>query len=557
MSRKGLYQAICLSESFCNVVKNSASIGRQSLDIWLKTSTLTRPVLSKFQWFYDKDWEHARKLSESVRKSTKGHSSKKAHLSKCSVKNKKNVRHFSSYHRCSNKAADAIPEDKLVNKQKANKLESSEVPSSRISRLFHYGHLAASVGISAASQSITQLSRGQSSSFKDLLLSDSNVERIANKFSQMRGAALKLGQLMSFQDEKVLPPQLYTILSRVQNSANYMPPRQLDRLLARELSSDWEKKFKSFDRTPIAAASIGQVHNAVLHNGEECVVKIQYPGVKDSIDSDLNNLLMLLTASSLLPKGLFLDKTIDNTRKELKWECDYHREANALKHFASLLKDDPVFEVPFVYDELTTENIITMQRMKGTEITKLPVNTPQEVRDYICDNIMRLCLQEIAQFKYMQTDPNWANFLYNSKTKKIELLDFGASRGFPEPFIHNYRKLLTQATKGDRIGVAETSVELGYLTGLESTAMVDAHVESVMTLGEPFSGDPEKSFDFANQTVSDRVRSKITVMLNERLCPPPEETYSLHRKFSGVFLLCSKMRAKVSCSKLFKEYFAL
>ncbi|CDO92041.1 unnamed protein product [Kluyveromyces dobzhanskii CBS 2104] len=555
MSRKGLYRAICLSESIFTVLQDSTSIGRQSFDIWLKTSTLTRPVLSKFQWFYDENWEHAKKLSESVIKARTKSVPGNTQQSKSS--GQKHVRHFSTYHRSYNKAEGSVPTDQKVPESKPRKLESSKVPSSRISRLFHYGHLAASVGISAASQSITQLSRGQSSNFKGSLLSDSNVERIANKFSQMRGAALKLGQLMSFQDEKVLPPQLYTILARVQNSANYMPPRQLDRLMARELGPKWEERFKSFDKTPVAAASIGQVHNAVMLNGEKCVVKVQYPGVRDSIDSDLNNLLMLLTASSLLPKGLFLDKTIDNARRELKLECDYRREANALKHFANLLKDDPVFEVPLVYDEFTTENMITMQRMEGTEIMKLPADTPQEVNDFICGNIMRLCLQEIAEFKYMQTDPNWANFLYNPKTKKIELLDFGASRGFPDSFIHNYRKLLTQATKGDRAGVAETSVDLGYLTGLESAAMVDAHVDSVMTLGEPFSVDPETYFDFSKQTVSDRVRSNITVMLNERLCPPPEETYSLHRKFSGVFLLCSKLSAKIQCGKLFKEHFAL
>ncbi|CAD6625544.1 XXYS1_4_G0034440.mRNA.1.CDS.1 [Saccharomyces cerevisiae] len=439
--------------------------------------------------------------------------------------------------------------------EKKDTLKSSSVPTSRISRLFHYGSLAAGVGMNAAAKGISEVAKGNSPTWKSLILSDSNIDRITNKFSKMRGVALKIGQLLSFQDEKVLPKELYEILSRVQNSANHMPQRQLEKVMAKELGANWKTKFSKFDKIPMAAASIGQVHAAELPSGQRVVVKIQYPGVKESIDSDLNSLLMLLTASSLLPKGLFLDKTIANARTELKWECDYNREARALQKFEALLKDDPAFEVPHVFPEYTTDNIITMTRMEGTEIMKLP-KASQETKNFISENIMRLCLEEIATFKYMQTDPNWANFLYNGRTKRIELLDFGASRPFAEDFILKYRKLLTYATLRDRKGAYEMSVQLGYLTGLESQSMKDAHVDSVLTLGEPFRGDIDKSFDFKDQTVSDRIRGNIGLMLNERLCPPPEETYSLHRKFSGIFLLCARMGASVHCAKLFKEIFA-
>lgn len=453
----------------------------------------------------------------------------------------------------------SIEENKKDKKEKD--LKSSPVPSSRISRLFHYGSLAANVGLNVAAKGISQSIQGQTPNWKSLILSDSNIDRITQKFSKMRGAALKIGQMMSFQDDKVLPPELYEILSRVQNMANFMPLRQLNSVMSKEFNDPyWEKNlFKSFNKIPFAAASIGQVHDAKLLDGTDVVVKVQYPGVKDSIDSDLSNLLLLLTASRLLPRGLFLDKTIDNARKELKWECDYIRESKSLLHFEKLLKDDPVFVVPHVIEKLTTKNVLTMTKMMGTEIMKLPniLMNDQNIRNFISENIMRLTLTEIAQFKFMQTDPNWANFLYNSNTNKIELLDFGASREFPEHFIINYRKLLTFATKNDRIGAEQMSKELGYLTGYESKAMTDAHIDSVITLGEPFKGDPNTPFDFRDQTVSDRIRGNIRLMLNERLCPPPEETYSLHRKFSGIFLLCAKMSSQVHCAKLFHDLFAL
>ncbi|GMF60406.1 unnamed protein product [[Candida] boidinii] len=194
-----------------------------------------------------------------------------------------------------------------------------------------------------------------------------------------------------------------------------------------------------------------------------------------------------------------------------------------------------------------------MQEMKGTEIVK--GNWDQETKNWIATNIMRLTLREIAEFRFMQTDPNWANFLYNDSTKKIELLDFGASRDYPERFVNLYVNCLRSAVKKDREGAERYSKEMGFLTGLESESMVKAHVDSIMALGEPFSPVDNKGepFNFANQTVTDRVRGNISLMLQERLTPPPEETYSLHRKLSGAYLLCARMNAVVPCEEIFDE----
>lgn len=438
---------------------------------------------------------------------------------------------------------------------KQNEMSQSEIPSSRLARMFHYGTLAAGMGIGAATHGLKHYVSGNklALTMKLMFLSPANIERMAKKFSQMRGAALKLGQMMSFQDLSILPVEIQQILLRVQNNAHYMPPGQLHRVMSAELGQDWRKKhFTNFEDVPFAAASIGQVHDAVTSDLTPVVVKVQYPGVLDSIDSDLNNLLMLLTALSILPKGLFLDKTIANARVELKWECDYIREAQNLIRFRELLKDDPVFEVPRVLHQMCGEHVLTMEKMRGTEIVK--GNWTQETKDWIATNIMRLCLLELKEFKYMQTDPNWANFLYNEETKKIELLDFGAARDFADGFVQDYVEVLRASVRKDRKAVEDYSKKLGYLTGLESPQMTKAHVDSVMVLGEAFCPqEGDKPFEFRDQTITDRVRDNIGLMLNERLAPPPEETYSLHRKLSGVFLLCAKLNATVPCAKLFKD----
>jgi aarF domain-containing kinase len=359
----------------------------------------------------------------------------------------------------------------------------------------------------------------------------------------------------------MLPQPIHEVLQRVQDSADYMPPSQRDKVLTSNLGPDWRDLFSSFQDVPIAAASIGQVHKAVLRStGQEVAVKVQYPGVASSIDSDLNNLSMLLTASRLLPKGLFLDKTIANARVELAWECDYVREAECATRFHDLLADETdIFTVPEVIQEASGKEVLTTTMMHGVAVTKLP-NLTQSQRDWIGTHILRLCFREITEFRFMQTDPNWTNFLYNpdattpsSSEGKIELLDFGASREYPVAFIDPYVRTLAAASRGDRETVARLSIELGYLTGHESPQMREAHVNSVMTLAEPFSQSAPDVFDFRGQTVTDRVRSQIPLMLRERLAPPPEETYSLHRKLSGAFLLCAKLGSRIRCREMFEN----
>lgn len=443
------------------------------------------------------------------------------------------------------------------------------MPASRLSRIWNYGGLAAGMLGGAMTETISR-SFGGSGSGESVLLSAGNVERLVARLSRMRGAALKLGQMLSIQDAKALPGPLQEVLQRVQDRADYMPAWQRDRVLATNLGAGWRALFGDFDETPLAAASIGQVHRATLRStGAAVAVKIQFPGVAASIDADLDNLAMLLTASRMLPRGLYLDKTIANARTELAWECDYEREAACLQRFGQLLdeageaateaeaagKTHGAFAVPTVFPEASGRQVLTMSFMQGVPVAQAAGTAlSQAQRDWIGTQVLRLCLLEITCFGFMQTDPNWTNFLFRAQPRRrLELLDFGAARAYPRAFVQQYVQLLAAAARSDVGAVHAASRALGYLTGHESAAMLHAHTQSVLTLAEPFRTDSPALYDFHGQTITDRVRSFIPTMVRERLTPPPEETYSLHRKLSGAFLLCARLGSRVPCRALFED----
>ncbi|XP_070578812.1 atypical kinase COQ8B, mitochondrial-like [Ptychodera flava] len=427
-----------------------------------------------------------------------------------------------------------------------------KVPASRTSRMINFGSLAAGLGIG----SIAEFTR-RAVGLKDsngpidgsILLTEANAERIVNTLCKVRGAALKLGQMLSIQDNSMISPQLQNIFERVRQSADFMPAWQMQKVLQKELGKDWREKVKHFEEKPFAAASIGQVHHATLHDGREVAMKIQYPGVAQGIDCDINNLMGILNVWKVLPEGLYADNAVDVARRELMWEVDYERESRMSERFRDLLKDDPVFYVPAVINELSSKQILTTELIDGLPLDKTQ-DLDQETRNEICLNILRLCLTELFVWNIMQTDPNWSNFFYHPDTKQIALLDFGASIEYDKSkFVDKYIKVINAAANGDKHGVLIGSRELGFLTGYESAAMEKAHVEAVMILGEAFA--KPVPFDFGKQDTTRRIHNLIPTMLKGRLTPPPEESYSLHRKMSGSFLLCAKLHANISCKQLF------
>ncbi|KAJ7537100.1 hypothetical protein O6H91_12G097200 [Diphasiastrum complanatum] len=281
-------------------------------------------------------------------------------------------------------------------------------------------------------------------------------------------------------------------------------------------------------------------------------MKVQYPGVADSIDSDIENVKRLLDYTNLIPEGLYLEHAIKVAKQELARECDYELEAANQKRFRELAVGIEGVYVPLVYDALCSKRVLTTQLVTGISIDKV-AQLDQSVRDDVAARLLKLTLTELFEFRFMQTDPNWSNFLYDQQTDTINLIDFGAARDYPKHFVDNYLEMVLACANKDREKIIEMSCKLGFLTGKESNVMLDAHTEAALVVGLPFSNFGGHDFHFNNLTR--RVSDLGATMLRHRLTPPPEEVYSLHRKLSGTFLACIKLRAVVHCREMLLEVY--
>ena len=419
-----------------------------------------------------------------------------------------------------------------------------KVPSARLSRLAGFGQLAGGVAGGMLAEGVRRLARGERPHLSDLLLTPGNALCATEQLSRLRGAAMKLGQMISLDAGDMLPAELTAILARLRDAAHFMPPAQLNQVLVAQWGAGWRQRFTSFETTPMAAASIGQVHRATLPDGRVLAIKVQYPGVADSIDADVDNVATLLRISGLLPAALDIAPLLSEAKRQLHEEADYLREAEQLQRYRTLLEGSERFVVPASLPELSGPRVLVMDFVAGAPIETLGA-APQAVRDQAMADLLGLVLRELFEFGFMQTDPNFANFRWQADTGRIVLLDFGAARAVPPATIAAYRRLMAAGLAQDRAALVVALQEAGFISpqvALRHSRALDGMLEVLIAqLGRP------GLFDFADRGFVEQLRGHAQSIAADRATwhLPPADTLFVQRKVSGTALLAVKLRARL------------
>jgi predicted unusual protein kinase regulating ubiquinone biosynthesis (AarF/ABC1/UbiB family) len=415
------------------------------------------------------------------------------------------------------------------------------------------GQLAGGIAGGMVSEGARQIVRGERPGISDLLLTPGNLKRIADRLSEMRGAAMKVGQLISMDSGHLIPPQLSELLARLRDDAHAMPMLQLAQVLEGNWGSGWETQFSRFHFTPIAAASIGQVHQADLKDGQRLAIKVQYPGIGRSIDSDVDNVGTLLKLFNLLPEEFDTGSLLSEAKKQLHLEADYRHEAQANGIFQKQLEGDQRIMIPTVFDELTTTEVLAMEYLDGDPIESL-VGMSQDLRDRSAELLLEIALKEVFDWGVVQTDPNFSNYLFCSKSERIQLLDFGATRSYESVLRNGLRQLLSACIDGDETDIIQAAEVVGYLGDGDPESYRRFVLQLLHTVSEPIRRNTK--YDFAN---SDLPRRMSEIVMEMRLKNrynrlPPMDVLFLHRKLGGLYLLFSRLNVKIDVWGMCRGY---
>ena len=427
------------------------------------------------------------------------------------------------------------------------------LPTHRISRFSKFASLATRVAGNVIAEGTKQIAKGNRPKAKDLLLTPQNIARLTDQLAHLRGAAMKLGQMLSMDAGDVLEPELADILSRLRSNADPMPAKQLNGVMENALGTNWKTEFLSFNFKPIASASIGQVHQAYNDAGDNLAVKVQYPGVRKSIDSDVDNVGTLLKVVGLIPESVDYKGLLEEAKKQLHDEADYAREAHFAIRYHDALKDHPHFVVPKIHTESSSDAVLAMEFIDGSPIEQIE-HYDQSTRDFVMHSLLELLFRELFEFKMVQTDPNFANYLYIENTRQIGLLDFGATREYSEQFSTGYRQAFASVVNDDEQGLNNALEQIGFFSKTIMPAQRQAILDLVKMACEPMLVD--EPYDFKASGLAQKLREAGTILSMEQdyWHTPPADALFLHRKIGGMYLLAARIGAKVNIRQLVSPY---
>ena len=437
-------------------------------------------------------------------------------------------------------------------KNLSEKENAKRLPISSLARTTLSAGLLLRLGINTSQSLMSDLFSVKRPDLKSALISKKNVTATVDTLKNLRGAAMKFGQLLSLDETVILSPDLAAIFAQLQSSGYSMTPSQLKKVLNHNWGDDWLKHFKYFDVRPFAAASIGQVHKATLKSGEVVAIKVQFPGVKQSIDSDLATLKFIMKTSGMLPENFPLEHYLSQCGDLLKRETNYELEAENINLFSGFLNGSKVIHLPKVYNKLSTDQTLTMSFLEGRELSNI-MEFDQSARDEISLNLIELLFNEIFNFKMVQTDPNLANFLLTRGGKSICILDFGACCRVSEDTYRLYKELLSVALSLDLNCIKSFLQEKNFIpqeTSMAGTKFLENIIS--VTINEL---SKDETFDFQKSKVFQLIVQE-NLNLYFDLIPSSvlgSDFIFIQRKIFGLILFFRSIGTKLPLLKILKH----
>ncbi len=380
------------------------------------------------------------------------------------------------------------------------------------------------------------------------------AQDLVESLSHLKGAAMKVGQLLSLEMSDLLPPDVVEVLRTLHDNATFLPAPEVVKILRRELGPEKLKHIKNLSPEPIAAASIGQVHRAQIH-GQEVVLKVQYPGVAESIDTDIAMLKKLINSIlTLRGRKISFDSVFAELAEGLKIETDYGQEADAIGKYASVFADYPQYIIPKTVPDFCTKKVLTLSYEEGDKLN-LWIKRPwgDAVKDRFAGRVLDLLLHEFFTFGLVQTDPNYGNFLVRDDGDKLVLLDFGAVREYPQKFRTDLYSLLACAITCDRDKISARAIELGFLDPRESVATKDLFFTLMELIASMFK-DENQPFSFASEVYLKNIRETSMEFANQvQFTSPAHQIIFLNRKLGGMYHLLKDANCKVDLSRYWKS----
>lgn len=421
--------------------------------------------------------------------------------------------------------------------------------SSPSKRFLKLAGMTASIATKSVANSIRNLNADeeQKNAARSQLFQDIGLQ-IADTLGEMKGAVMKVGQIAS-QYKDIFPPEVAKAIAKLQRQAPAMPFAAIKQQVEKELGKPLNEVFSSFEAEPFAAASIGQVHRAVLPNGQSVVVKVQYPGVDDACESDLKQVRLALRLMGVLKIDKKLqDQLFKEIQDSLSAELNYEIEAQNLEVFKTFHEklDDQVI-IPTVYKEYSSRRVLTLSLEQGESI-ETASTWSVETRNQIGRRLIRALGQEMFFLKRFHCDPHPGNFAFR-EDGSIIIYDYGSVKTLSPEIIQHFKALVNAARQEDIDQVENLLIELHSIAEKEKFPN-ELYVQWIEILLRPLS----THYDFAeNSSHHDGMRLVKKSLKYWDVFKPSPDTLMVNRTISGHYWNLIHLKVHDNLNDLFEE----